>query len=338
VESYGAGVAQALNSFVRALPEVEHHLMCRVRAGEYLPSGEWRSFATVHEVSGGPLRALVALRRSVATTRPDIIHAHSSYAGGLVRMAVRRGHTPIVYSPHCFAFERGDLPRSIRNLLWVFERVLARNTSALALCSTREVMLARRLSARCPARLVPNVAAVEGLVPRVGGEHHPTVVAVGRIGAQKDPAFFGAVVNDLRRLVPNMKATWIGDGDAHGRSFLAAAGVEVTGWRPRTAAQLAIRDADLVLHVARWEGFPMVIVEAHALGVPVVVRDIPPFHDVPAGVRSARPEQLAVLAAEVLNDEGTRAENIAAWSTYLSRNTVSCQGEVLRDVYEQARG
>ena len=95
----------------------------------------------------------------------------------------------LVYSPHCFAFERRDLSPVIRMLVRAAERVLARNTDTFAACSPAEARAAVQAVAASAAPAVihvPNVARVPALAML---EHRDPnrVVTVGRIGAQKDP-------------------------------------------------------------------------------------------------------------------------------------------------------
>lgn len=54
-----------------------------------------------------PLSDLLAtwkLARVIRQVRPDIVHAHSSKAGALARLACRGGLPPVVYTPHVFPF------------------------------------------------------------------------------------------------------------------------------------------------------------------------------------------------------------------------------------------
>ena len=55
----------------------------------------------------------------------------------------------------------------------------------------------------------------------------------------------------------DLRAVWLGDGDPALRERLRAGGVEVTGWLPREATFARLGAADLYLHSARWEGFPL---------------------------------------------------------------------------------
>src|SRR5690242_4290391 len=54
------------------------------------------------------LRTGRALRRLVRDRRPDVVHLHSSFAGGMGSLAVGR-RTPTVYTPHGYSFLRTDV-------------------------------------------------------------------------------------------------------------------------------------------------------------------------------------------------------------------------------------
>ena len=88
VESWGAGVRAAVLQFVAATPEVEHHLLRGVSRAEFSDDGE-TIFASVGVLPGGSFGAHRAIRRAVRVLQPDVVHAHSSYAGLFVRTAVR---------------------------------------------------------------------------------------------------------------------------------------------------------------------------------------------------------------------------------------------------------
>ena len=64
-----------------------------------------------------------------------------------------------------------------------------------------------------------------------------------------------------------------------------AAGVEVTGWLEQDVAVKEIADCDVYLHTAAWEGYPMTILEAFELGMPVVARTIHALTSEPRGAR-----------------------------------------------------
>ena len=302
-ESWGAGVRSAVLQFVAATPELEHHLLRGVDRAEFAADHE-QGFTSVGVLPRGPLAARRAIRRGVAAVRPDVVHAHSSYAGLFVRTALRRGpDLRIVYSPHCFAFERRDLNPLVRLAIHGAERLLARNTDTIAACSPGEARTASRLHARRVV-YVPNVA---------------TVLHLRRNGH------------------PDLDARWIGDGDDRiARARLERAGIPATGWLSSFDAHRALGQAGVYLHTARWEGFPVSILEAIELGIPVIAREVPTMAGAIATPGISTPEQMAAAAEELLHGGDTaRHANLAAWQRRLEMNTPERQARALEASYRR---
>ncbi|NHA01039.1 glycosyltransferase family 4 protein [Nocardioides sp. W3-2-3] len=191
---------------------------------------EQAGFSGVHVLPSSLPRAVRALRGTVEPRAADVVHAHSSYAGMLVRSAGL--DTRVAYSPHCFGFERLDLSTTGRAGVRRIERALVRRTDVLVACSPHEARLAEDLGHRSVV-LVPNRALHPPTATAQPGEPL-RAVAVGRIGAQKDWRFLLEVKASYeRRYDVPVTWHWLGNGDAEGRTALRAAGVEVSGWLPR---------------------------------------------------------------------------------------------------------
>ena len=106
VEAYGAGVAAVVHDYIASVPEVRHVVLAYRRPGAQLNE---RCGALFMEMPAGRAAQVRAVRLAIRTLQPDVIHAHSSYAGAYVRLAGPRSGARIVYSPHCYGFERRDL-------------------------------------------------------------------------------------------------------------------------------------------------------------------------------------------------------------------------------------
>jgi hypothetical protein len=145
---------------MRNYPMAEHHLVFCARAEAAVGKVEFAEFERVTELPDGHV-ARIRFIRGLAQTfdGPTVIHAHSSKAGGYVRLALRTSRHPIVYSPHCYAFEREDLSWCVRQSFRAIEWMLSFNTTAYATCSHREAELSRWPLSRPKVVLVPNVAA-----------------------------------------------------------------------------------------------------------------------------------------------------------------------------------
>ena len=328
VESYGAGTASALVQYVRATPELEHHLVRRLRHDDdHADDGELALFASVHEMSSGVGRAVRSVRAAVKAVRPDVVHGHSSFGGAFARLAA--GRKPlVVHTPHCYATERQDLGRAARTGYAVAERVLGLNTDVVAGCSVRETELGRHYVPRARHVFVPNVSDV---VPDAVATAEPQVVTgMGRLAGQRDPLAFLDVV---RRLDGAARARWIGDGDDDLKQELRSGGVEVTGWLPRSEAIRLMGESAAYVHTARWDGAPMTMIEAHALGLPQVALAQPAVADGPAAAVATTTDELAQILARLLADPAERTANVTAWDGYFKTHTVERQREALLEAY-----
>jgi glycosyltransferase involved in cell wall biosynthesis len=151
---------------------------------------------------------------------------------------------------------------------------------------------------------------------------------MGRLTVQRDPLAFLDVV---RRLDGKARARWIGDGDGDLKQQLTDGGVEVTGWLPRSQAIRLLGESTVYVHTARWDGAPMTMIEAHALGLPQVAIASPAVEHGPAVAAST--EELAQAIDTLLADPGERRANQAAWDGYFKTATVEQQRVALLEAY-----
>ncbi|WP_434992923.1 glycosyltransferase [Arthrobacter sp. Ld5] len=338
VESFGGGVATALFQYCAATPEFRHHLLRTERIGNFVDSGETEPFESVSDLDISPPAAIVTIRRSIRLLRPDVIHAHSSIAGLYVRLGVRASPTrPIVYTPHGYAMERRDVSSATRAAFGLVEKLLARNTSAYAACSFREQEISSRIGGSAKVFYVPNVAppvSVESVPARRNRRgHHFLVVATGRLTAARDPHYFAAVARSVKAAAPDITFKWIGGGEPGFVEELAALGVEVTGWLPRSEALNLLSEADVMIHPAAWDGFPMVLLEANKLRIPSYVRDIPAFATVPRGLVARSPDHLAAMIITAASDPEQVEKALEEWDAFLQFNTTTEQARRLGAAY-----
>jgi hypothetical protein len=161
-ESFASGVAAAIRDFVRNCPSADHCLVYSARAEAAVTAAEYADFDQIVELPNGHLARVRFIRKLVGDLgRPALIHAHSSKAGAYVRLGIRRSGHPIVYSPHCYAFERLDVSWPVRQLFRAVEWMLSFNTTGYATCSFREAELSHWPLSRPNVVVVPNVARVD---------------------------------------------------------------------------------------------------------------------------------------------------------------------------------
>lgn len=337
-EAFGGGVVAATRAYVDSSPEFRHLLAFADRAEAPLTGHDLDPFDAVVTLPHEPTAAMRTIRRAARAQQVDIVHAHSATGGTLARLALRASDIPIVYTPHCLAHLRQDKGRPSRTLFRTIEKVMSANTSVFAACSPHEFDQCRRLAPHVPRVYVPNA-----LMPRdhpplapIDDTSTPHLLGVGRLFPQKDPGFFVAAVESVRAAGLDVSATWIGDGEPRLRRQLTSAGIDVTGWLPREESLRRLaQPGGIYLHAALWEGFPFAILEAHAAGLPLIVRNIASLADFEFPHEVREPQDVAQIVKELMAVE-VRAEAVAATRIVLADNNPDLLRSRLLDAYELA--
>lgn len=334
-ESFGGGVSAAILDYVDSVPELQHDLLYSVRSDAPISRSIVDRFNTATEFPVGHFARVRSIRSLVKAGNYRSVHAHSSIAGAYVRLATSKRRVDIIYTPHCYAFERADLIWPLSPVFRLIEHLLALNTTKFAACSLREEELSRWRGCAASTIFVPNVVS-DGLgdnLSRVGSRSTSTyrLVGAGRASPQKDPDFFFECVDTARAAGIDLDAVWVGgDDDLATRGALH--GVRVTGWLPRDESLEQLASADLYLHSAAWEGFPIAVLEALALNVPTLVREIPAFENV--GIPGLLTSQDFVSKILRIQSEDDLRDILEQGQKAVSGNTKIHQRQALIKLYE----
>jgi glycosyltransferase involved in cell wall biosynthesis len=263
------------------------------------------------------LSAALELRRLDHRRGFDIIHAHSSKAGAVVRV-VMRPRARVVYTPHCFAFASEEFGRAGRVAARLIEQGLVPRTGALVAVSRWEARKARGLlGATARTTVIPNgtgpcqATLVDRELAAWKGDG-PLAALVSKLRPQKDPlALVRAAAALERRGELSGRVALVGDGELEGavRSEIERLGVteRVRLFPYRGESEAYLQAIDLLVVPSRWESLPIGVIEAMACGVPVLatavgglpelVRDGETGRLVPAGNPRALESELARLLA-----------------------------------------
>lgn len=278
-EAFAGGVTSAINTYVAHSQQHEHFLFATTRDNDTTGEEGAGLFSDLR-LAPRKLSSLFLLRDYIATTKPDVVHLHSTYAGFLVRALPFFPADKTIYTPHGFSFLRDDHPA----LCWLYrtiEKMWCRKSAVIAGCGLDEVKIAREqlkatetveLMNVCGLVLVPPHEILERPEPKPRAR--PKIGMVGRVTSQKGFEYFAQVAkscNDVADFV------WIGGGGEPAMRRLAENGVFVTGWMTRLEVLEILSNLDLYFHSAAWDGFPISVLEAAQLDVPILLREIGPF-------------------------------------------------------------
>lgn len=280
------------------------------------------------------MRVLFQLVSRIRHGRYDLIHAHASKAGFLTRLAALGTGVPVIYSPHNFAFHEGSAPWVARAVA-LLEKFAAAFTAQIITVSAHERDLALKYGVGKPGlySVIPTgvdsalyrqeVDAAE-LKASLGIPASARVVgAVGRLAAPKLPQDFIRIAADLRGTHPDLHFVWAGSGplmeEACEMTHRLELENEIHWLGHRTDVNLLYRIFDVFLLLSRWEGNPLVILEAFAAGVPVVASDNLGAHELMADEECGTlvpigDVQAAVAAVRHLLDNDSEAKKLVKFA------------------------
>ncbi|MEV4349819.1 glycosyltransferase [Actinoplanes sp. NPDC049596] len=284
------------------------------------------------------------LRLLLAGARPDLVHAHFGGDGWLVSGSAQRLGVPLVVTLHGHDVTRQPQSpgahglRYRRNLRSVFQR-------ADLLIAVSKVIRDKAISwGADPAKVRVHHTGVPVPPPMPAAEKRWDVAFVGRFVEKK-----GA--DDLIAALGPAKAVFIGDGPllAEMRAYAAALGADVTftGAQPATEVYRLLSESRLLAAPSKTatngdtEGLPTTIVEAAALGLPVVATHhsgIPEaVLDGETGLLGPERDREALTAnlRKLLDDDALRASmGERARAHAVANFDVATQSRRLEDLYD----
>jgi 1,2-diacylglycerol 3-alpha-glucosyltransferase len=282
------------------------------------------------------MRALRHAMRSLGAQSFDLVHVHTPFLAHWAgtRLGTALG-VPVVETYHTFFEEYFHhylpaLPRAwLRLAARSVSRRLERGLKGMIVPSQAIETVLRRYGLTLPIRVIPTGLDLSEFSPgdrqrfcRLHGldPTRPTLVYVGRVAHEKNIGFLLEVVARLRRDLPDVLLVIAGEGPARtalqdqARKLDAQSNVAFIGYLQRGQPLWDCYAAgDAFVFASRTETQGLVLLEALALGVPVVAIAELGTGDVLRDCRGALlaagdPAQFAATTLAVLRDSKLRAE------------------------------
>lgn len=331
IETLGGGGAERVAlDLARAWPRVHARpvLLVAVRTGAYTDRLPPDLEVIEIGLSSSPRKVIPFLWRLRQKLKGRTIAGVVSHMTGMNRMMLRATLCGIVRAP-IVVVEHNDFLRNqmvtamprLRSFLLINETgFLYRRAIAVVGCSlgvARQVAALFKLDPDrvhgIPNPVDPHFALGSPLEPETAAWfamlQRPVFVSVGRMVPQKgfDDLIRAFALQSCGSLVI------LGEGPLHNDLAELSSGLGVADrvWMPGflPAPERVLQAADVYVSASHWEGYPLVLIEAYAAGLPVVARDCDfgpseiVLPDRPGRlVRGARIEDLAAAMAKIASD------------------------------------
>lgn len=237
-----------------------------------------------------PFRDIKAVAQAVGIIRkerPKIIHCHSAKGGIVGRIAGFITGTPVFYTPHAFSFLSAESGIK-RNLFLLFEKV-ARLNSRLLACSESERKTGIDTVGYKPERAfawpnaipaidIMNIKSPAGLDPE-----EKFIISIGRPSYQKNPLLMVEIMRRVHEWHPDVHFYLLGVGFYSPmldemKSLISEYElddvIKLLPWLSHEETLGYLRQAQLYLTTSLYEGLPIAVLEAMAMGKAVVSSDV----------------------------------------------------------------
>ena len=160
--------------------------------------------------------ALSLMRAEIERWNPDVVHVHSSKAGTLVRLAMRKSHIPVVYTIHGLVYLNSRMPAYKKFIYRQIELALLPLAKATITVSKRDL---EELEGRGAAKKTQLVHIPNGIDPfpePIPLPEEPIIGTVARFTEEKALDILLKAVAEVRKHVPNVRLILVGDGPLRG--------------------------------------------------------------------------------------------------------------------------
>jgi len=245
---------------------------------------KWQ-ISPIHDIIS--IFSMIKLEKKI---KPDIIHAHSSKAGMIVRLARLFYKSPVVYTPNGFAYlGKTGIKRKI---FVAIEKLAIPLTDTLLASSVSEKKrcLADLSFPKNKVEVYPNSIEILPLPdspPQLNSKK--LVTTVGRLVNQKNPFMFLNVCKKITDIRDDIFFEIIGAGFEDSlrkgiEKFIEdnnlCGKIGIIDWMNRSDLLTTIRSTDVFVMTSAFESFGYVAAEAQMLEVPVVATNVDGLNEI----------------------------------------------------------
>jgi len=230
------------------------------------------------------LKAAREIKKIVKKNKPDIIACHSTFAGLLGRLAIRK-KVPTIFTAHGWAFTEGS-PFLRKYLAIILEKIAGKFCSKIICVSNCDKKLAIKYKIVPKQKIVTihNGVDIKHTKTKLYSDNQTReikIIFVGRLVNPKNPLLLLESFNDLSTELKNKsQISIIGEGSKRKEleEFIKKNNfknkIKLLGNLPRERVLKELQQSDIFVLISNWEGFPYTIIEAMNFGLPVIASNV----------------------------------------------------------------
>ena len=209
--------------------------------------------------------------------KPDIIHAHSSKAGVIARVAGWICKVPVVFTAHGWGFSPRT-PNKRRLLALIAEKLLASLTTKIICVSESDRQLALSLSVGNKNSLVVVRYGINNIHVTIANasQQPPRLIMVARFNEQKDQTTLLKAIAQLADNSIHLELVGSGQSLEFCKVLAKSLGIEdqVSFLGDRRDVNDLLAQAQIFILSTHYEGLPISILEAMRAGLPVIATSV----------------------------------------------------------------
>jgi glycosyltransferase involved in cell wall biosynthesis len=295
------------------------------------------------------------VRSFLTEQRIDIVHVHGTRANTNVMWAARRLGLPLIYTIHGWSFHDGLNPL-IKKARIAAEKYITRKAQVNICVSDSNRETGIKTFGRFDSVVIKNGVNPVKFNP---GAEYPDVKAaygipaeqlvigyIARMTLQKDPVGMLEGFSLALQQFPDMKLLMIGEGELKEAALEAARRLNITDHvifdNFRQDVPAVLNGVDIYCLPSLWEGFPIGVLEAMAMGKAVIASDVDGTREAVTDgdngllVPAKNSETLAAAIVKLAKDKNLRGQlQQRAMDTIRSKYTVSGMTRQIEKIYQQ---
>ena len=233
------------------------------------------------------MKAVVQAISIIRKEKPDLVHCHSAKGGVIGRFAAFLTGTKSVYTAHAFSFLSAE-SRKKRKVFLLLERIARLNSSLLGCAESEKKLGVEEVGypfqrAFAWNNAIPQIQTKDIEEPKDLPKNEKFIISIGRPSYQKNPLLMVEIMRLVHAKHPHVRFYLIGVGfyspmlDVT-KALISKYGLEdcfiLCPWLNHAETLGFLKYAQVYLTTSLYEGLPIAVLEAMAMGKAIVSSDV----------------------------------------------------------------